>query len=228
MTKVIYGIFAHPDDEAFGPSGVMYDEVQRGAELHLLSLTLGGAGTNPDNEPNLSEIREQEWHASGRMIGASSQTYLGYHDGKLNNMDLITSGQQIYDIVAKRLETLGPKDEIEFITSDLNGISGHIDHIVAARAACWAFYQLKAVDNRLTRVRMACIPATSMPTANTNWLYMEAGHPDSEIDEFIDLRQYNDQIRAIMECHQTQRADLAWHLKSRGDNLGLYYFINKS
>ena len=54
----------------------------------------------------------------------------------------------------------------------------------------------------------------------------EAAVSDAEIDEFIDVRQYNDQIRAIMECHQTQRADLSRHLKSRGDDLGLYYFIN--
>ena len=32
MNKIIFGIFAHPDDEAFGPSGALLKAVREGAE----------------------------------------------------------------------------------------------------------------------------------------------------------------------------------------------------
>ena len=44
MKRVIFGIFAHPDDEAFGPSGTLLMETKAGTELHLITLTLGEAG----------------------------------------------------------------------------------------------------------------------------------------------------------------------------------------
>ena len=37
MKKIIFGIFAHPDDEAFGPSGTLLLETRSGTELHLIT-----------------------------------------------------------------------------------------------------------------------------------------------------------------------------------------------
>ena len=59
MQKILFGIFAHPDDEAFGPVAALLDEVEKGTELHLITLTGGENGTNPDNLDNLGEVRLQ-------------------------------------------------------------------------------------------------------------------------------------------------------------------------
>ncbi|MFZ2494806.1 MAG: PIG-L family deacetylase [Candidatus Saccharimonadales bacterium] len=61
MKKVIFGIFAHPDDEAFGPAGTLIQEVQNGSEVHLITLTAGQAGSNPDNHEDPGAIRLKEW-----------------------------------------------------------------------------------------------------------------------------------------------------------------------
>lgn len=226
MKKVIFGIFAHPDDEAFGPAGTLLMETKAGTELHLITLTLGDAGMNPDNHQNLSEIREQEWHAGGALMGATSMHFLGFKDGHLSNQSMIEAGEQIVQLVKNTVSER--KDiEIEFMTIDLNGISGHIDHIVAARAAAWAFYTLK---DRLpmSRIRFACLTRDTIPTSNIHWLYMEAGHPAEEIDETIDARQYRDEIIKIMRCHHSQRSDGELHIKNRGDQLGIDHFIVKN
>lgn len=225
MKKIIFGIFAHPDDEAFGPSGTLLLETRAGAELHLITLTVGDAGTNPDKHPDLGAVRLAEWQTAGQLMGATSMNFLGYADGQLNNNTMIEAGQKIIELITSIIETADKDTIIEFMTSDLNGISGHIDHIVAARAACWAFYRLKASDNRLTRIRLACIPHQMLPSSNTNWLYMESGRPDDAIGEVVDARHLRDDIIAIMRSHYTQRGDGEGHIKQRGDSLGLNYFI---
>lgn len=225
MKKIIFGIFAHPDDEAFGPSGALLQETRSGAELHLVTLTLGDAGTNPDGHDNLAAVREQEWRAAGQLLGAKSMTFLGYKDGQLCNRDMIEIGQNLLEMVQKILENTENDAKVELVTFDLNGISGHIDHIVAARAATWAFYTLKKTDSRLQTIKYACLPASLAPETNIDWLYMEAGRPDSEINEIVDARGLKDEVIAIMRRHHSQRGDGEAHIKNRGDDLGLNYFV---
>lgn len=226
MKKIIFGVFAHPDDEAFGPSGTLILEAKSGTELHLITLTAGENGTNPDNHPDLGSIRLKEWQQAAKLIGASSTHFLGYKDGHLDNLDMVKIGRQIVELVQK---TTGdqPNAVIEFMTSDLNGISGHIDHIVAARAACWAFYELKKHDKRLARIRLACIPFEASPRVNTAWLFMEPGRKDEQIDEIVDARSVQKQILKVMRTHHTQRSDGESHIARLGDNLGINYFIVK-
>jgi LmbE family N-acetylglucosaminyl deacetylase len=228
MKKIIFGIFAHPDDEAFGPAGALLMETKAGNELHLITLTTGQAGTNPDSYPDLGIVREQEWRAAGALLGASSMHSLGFQDGQLNNISLLEATEQIKAIVNEVLLSHHENLEIEFMTIDTNGITGHIDHIVASRAALLAFYRLKEKDSRLTRIRLACLPLASMPAADITWLFADAGHPDDEIDEIVDARHLRSDIIAIMDAHHTQRADRDANLAREGENLGMNYFIVKT
>lgn len=225
MKKIIFGIFAHPDDEAFGPSGTLLMETQSGSQLHLITLTLGDAGTNPDNHPDLADVRMREWQAAGQLMGAASMNFLGYRDGQLNNQSMIEAGHKIVDLVTAIVKTADSDSDIEFLSNDLNGISGHIDHAVAARAACWAFYRLQADDQRFKRIRLSCVPRKMMPHSNNQWLYMEPGRTESEIGQVVDARYLKDEIISIMRCHHTQRGDGESHIKQRGDQMGLNYFI---
>src|SRR5687768_11757680 len=143
MKKIIFGIFAHPDDEAFGPAGTLINEVQNGAELHLISFTAGDAGTNLDNAPDLGVVREEEWRKAGALIGATSMHLLGYKDGHLDNQSMIEATDRISQIVHAVIDNIPHDAVVEFMTLDLNGYTGHIDHIVAARTACQVFYRLK-------------------------------------------------------------------------------------
>lgn len=228
MKKIIFGIFAHPDDEAFGPSGALLLEAQDGAELHLITLTNGDAGTNPDQHKQLGDVRLQEWRAAGKIIGAHTMHHLGLHDGALDNETMLHAAHSIEVLVSHVLDKQDSSTEIEFMTLDLNGMTGHIDHIVAARAACLAFYRLKAHDTRLSRIRFACLPHHRFPTSNINWLYMEAGRLPEEIDETVDARAQGDEIIKIVRLHHTQRHDGEAFLAWQGDQLGLCYFMVKT
>ena len=228
MKKVIIGIFAHPDDEAFGPSGTLLKEVKAGNDVHLVSLTLGEAGTNPDNVPDLATVREQEWLEAGRLIGAKTMHFLGYNDGQLSNLALLEIQHKLLELLQNILREEPADTEIELMTMDLNGISGHVDHIVASRSTHYVFYALKQNEPRLARLRMACVPKSRLPEPNTHWLFMEAGRDETEINEIIDAREYHDEIIAIMRAHYSQRGDGEQHIAQLGDQLGMNYFIVKN
>lgn len=228
MNKIIFGIFAHPDDEAFGPCGTLLQEVRNGTQVHLITLTAGERGMNPDNHTDLGGVRLEEWRAAGNLLGASSMHFLGYKDGQLNNVAMIEASRRIMTLVTHTLASLPSDIAIEFMSLDLNGYTGHIDHIVATRAACLAFYTFKKNDPRFSRIRLACLPRQIIPSVNIDWIYMEPGRTREEIDETIDARYLATTIKSIMQAHATQRADYEANIKSQGANLGLNYFIVKS
>lgn len=210
MKKLLFGIFAHPDDEGFGPSCTLMKEVEAGTEVQLVSLTCGDAGTNPDNVPDLGAVREQEWRNAGKLIGATGMHHLGYSDSHLCNGELV----EISDKIEKLVREVGADaDEIEFMSFELGGISGHIDHIVAARATCQVFYRLKAQGSLpVRRVRLYCVPDSVLPEPNTGWIFMDKGYPKSEIDESIDVSAYLERHKQIIRAHHSQRGDGAMHL----------------
>lgn len=226
MKKIIFGVFAHPDDEAFGPVGTLLLEAKSGTELHLICLTAGENGTNPDTHSDLGEVRLGEWRAAARLIGATSTHHLGYSDGHLDNVAMIEIAQKVESIVKEAVSD--EVTEVEFMSLDPNGYTGHIDHIVASRAVSHVFHRLKATDNRFVKIRFACLAEEQHPVVRTDWIYMNAGHPADEIDETVDARQFQPEILEIMRCHNSQRADYEAVVKIQGDNLGLDHFIVSS
>lgn len=227
MKKIIFGIFAHPDDEAFGPAGALLTETRAGADLHLVTLTNGDAGSNPDNYENLGEVRLGEWHKAGKLLGAKSMQFFGYKDGELDNWAMIDASKRIIKSTAEAIADEPDDAEIEFMTLDLNGYTGHIDHIVAARSASLAFFALRQTDPRFTRIRYACLSSRLYPKDDISWIYQEAGRTPEEIDEIVDARGLRDDILKIMRAHTSQRHDFEETIKRQGDDLGLNYFMTK-
>lgn len=227
MNKIIFGIFAHPDDEAIGPAGTLLHETHGGAELHLVTLTRGEGGMNPDNVDDLGEVRFKEWQKSGQLLGASGMHSLGFRDGHLDNVAMIEAAGKLTELIKPIVQAAPEDTEIEFITFDLNGLTGHLDHIAAARAACLVFYRLKTHDKRFKRILFNCLPREQAPLPNTDWVYMEQGRSQDEIDEIVDARHLHDTLLDIVRAHYSQRSDGETHIKNRGADLGLNYFVIK-
>lgn len=225
MKKIIFGIFAHPDDEAFGPAGTLLQETRSGTDLHLVTLTNGESGTNPDNYENLGEVRLQEWQSAGKLLEARSTHFFGYQDGHMNNLDMIAIGQRIIEYITPLCTTEAQDTEIELMSLDTNGLTGHIDHIVAARAVCYAFYHLQKKDRRFTRVRLYCFSSETLPEKNVDWIYAEPGRTRNEIGEIVDARDLREDIIEVMRTHHSQRNDSDAQIERLGDDLGLDCFL---
>lgn len=225
MKKLIFGIFAHPDDEAFGPCGTLIKEVRDGAELHLILLTSGEAGQNPDGFPDLGAARDTEWRQACDLIGVFGRYNLKFRDGRLNNVSMQHASIEATKIIRETITSHETPVEAEFITLEPNGLTGHIDHIVAARMASFVFYRLKNEGLPLSKIRYYCNDEIVAPRYTTDWIYADKGHPEHEIDEVVDARYLHREIITVMEAHRSQRADCQYYQAMQGERLGLDHFI---
>lgn len=218
MKKVLFGIFAHPDDEAFGPSASLYKSAQSGTDVHLIVVTDGEKGANPDNDSNLGALRIKEWQKSSSLIGATSTKALHYPDGKLCSDNYLSIANEILDHIHKVLSSYTTPASIDFMTFDYQGISGHLDHIAASMIATYVYLELKkdlSVNTSVNRLKYFCLSEALAPSANTSWIYMPAGKHHAHIDEEVHYEDIAEKKLEIMNAHHSQRADCASILAQR-------------
>lgn len=220
MNQIIFGIFAHPDDAAFGPSGTLSMAARDGAEVHLICATCGGAGVNTDGHASLAHTRELEEQRAAEIMGITSLELLRYDDGQLCNEKYLEIAGRVIEHIRKTIPD--PEAQVTIITFDPNGLTGHIDHIVMSQVATYAYLKLR--DTFDIQLKYFCIPESFAPAANTEWLYMPKGRPASEIDETHDVRSVRDQKIAAIKAHKTQVNDANHHL-ARGDALFDEHFM---
>ena len=119
-------IFPHPDDESFGPAPAIARQVREGHDVHLLTLTKGGA-TKQRHEYDLSveemgARREEEMQCVADVLGIEL-TVLDFPDGGLADLD----PRDLEHVIERKVEAVLP-DVV--VTYAHHGISGHPDHLV--------------------------------------------------------------------------------------------------
>lgn len=217
MKKVLFGVFAHPDDESFGPSASLYNEAQNGTDVHLVLVTDGEAGTNPDNIQNLGELRIKEWQESGKLIGAKTGTALHYPDGGLNNNLYLEIAEKISDFVNQTIDTYQEDIEIEFMTFENLGITGHLDHVAVSFITTFCYLKLREKPPKqvsVGKLKYYCLPLEASPRPATHWIYMPTGKKPENVDEVFDYSDLIDKKLEIMKAHYTQKADMQAVLSS--------------
>lgn len=141
-------IFPHPDDESFGPAPVMARQVREGHDVHLLTLTKGGAtGVRHDlglSVEEMGERREQEMACVADALGIEL-TVLDFPDGALVDLD----PRDLENVIGRKIKAVRP-DVV--VTYAYHGNSGHSDHLathaVVKRAYCAACDELAARSPR--------------------------------------------------------------------------------
>lgn len=211
MKKLLFGIFAHPDDEAFGPSASLYQAAQSGTDVHLILLTDGENGNNPDKTRHLGKVRLGEWEESGSLIGVKSQHALHYPDGGINNNLYLEIAEKIFAVIRKVLKTYNDDASVDFMTYEQGGITGHLDHIAASYITTFVYLKLREESephHHINTLKYYCLPHCLAPETNTAWLYMTCGKADKHCDEIFDYTNLQDVKLTIMRAHRSQRSDM--------------------
>lgn len=221
MKKVLFSIFAHPDDEGFGPSGTLIKEARDGTDVHLLCITRGDAGRNVDSCEDLGAMRIGEWQAAGRLIGATSMQHFGYSDGGICNGLYHEIADKLEAHIESTLETYDEDFELHFMTFDCTGLSGHLDHIAVSMITTFSFLRLQQAhpEWRFGQLRYFCLPHDDNLAHNISYIYMPPGRPTTEIDENIDISDVYEQKLKVMCAHHSQRDDMNWILQVRGEGV---------
>lgn len=127
--KRLLCVFAHPDDECYGPGGTIARCVLDGGEVFMTTFTAGEAGTIGISKTiardELARLRRAELAAACEALGIAGHRVLGAPDGGVASVD---SAWAVGEILAD-IRRFRPHVAMTF---HRGGVSGHPDHIAVA------------------------------------------------------------------------------------------------
>lgn len=209
--STIVGVFAHPDDEAFGPGGTLA-KMAKDNDVYIVCCTDGN-----HQEKGLKDIRDKELLASAQVLGIKQVIFLNFEDGKLCNANY----HQLADEIKKVLDKLKPET---IITFHANGVSGHIDHIVVTSVVNFLFPKLKYIK----KIMYFCMRDVERKIIPNYFVYMPDGIPRQQTDEIVDVSDVWKIKNAAMQKHRSQIKDLVMVTAMQALLPKEEYFIIKS
>jgi LmbE family N-acetylglucosaminyl deacetylase len=151
LTRTLLAVFAHPDDESFGPGGTLAKYAAEGVAVHLICATRGEAGESDTTDPGAYEDlacrREQELRCATSILGVRELHLFDYRDsgmaGAVANQHPRALVQADPDVLAGEVGDLMLRLRPQaVVTFDPFGGYGHPDHIAMHRATVAAFERL--------------------------------------------------------------------------------------
>lgn len=211
MKKVLtlLAVFAHPDDESFGPAGTLAKYVAQGVRISLVCATRGEVGEISDpslaTPETLGEVREEELRCACGVIGIRELHFLGYKDGQMSGYD----PQEVEGKVVRVIRESRPQ---VILTFGPDGISGHPDHITIGKAATDAFFSAgdeerfpEHINEGLSPYEAQKLYYVAVPRSRLQAMSLDLpGTCDDRITTVIDVVPFLGVKRRALACHKTQ------------------------
>jgi LmbE family N-acetylglucosaminyl deacetylase len=204
-------VFAHPDDESYGPGGTIARYAMEGVEVSILMFTCGEAGTigvsKQTPRERLSSLRTDEMAAACEALGVADFRMVGAPDRGMDCVDEQWAVEQIErDIRKYRPHVL--------MTFHHLGVSGHSDHIAVARFLELAFDRVSSDPEAPKKIWGWGIPREKFRLyERPNLIPLE----NEEVNAVIDIPDAAmDRKVAAIAAHQTQH-DFFLSLQERFD-----------
>lgn len=215
--KRVVAIFAHPDDEALGPSGTLAVLAQD-HEVYLVCITSGeAAGKTNEEKRVIGETRRREVANSAKIIGIKEVFFLGYEDGSLCN----SIYHQLAREIAKKIEELRPE---VLLTFEIRGVSGHIDHITTSLVTTFVFERYSFIKKLMYYVTTK----KESEMMKDYFIYFPEGFERDEVDEVVDISGTWDTKVKAMHVHQSQINDVERVLRNKSGLPHEEYFLVKT
>lgn len=209
--RILY-IFPHPDDESFGPAAAMWNQKSHGHEIHLLTLTKGGAtkvrhtlGLSVDE---MGAVRHNEMLHVSKTLKLDSFRILDLPDSGLADID----PRIIERSIEEHILHLRPDIVVSY---PVHGISGFPDHLVTHAVVKRVFCQMREDGhNWLRRLAFFTISpdqqrdfeASAIPIKSTAEHHLHVRTPVDDRD-----RQAMDQA---LDCYVTYQETIQKTIKT--------------
>jgi LmbE family N-acetylglucosaminyl deacetylase len=177
--RVLLGVFAHPDDESFGPGGTLARYGAEGAAVHVIIATDGIAGSVEDpahlqTHETLAQVRSTELANAAVALGVTSIWSLPYRDSGMrgtadNDHPDALNQQPLETLVSQVREYIERLQPDVIITHDPFGGYGHPDHVRCCDAVTTAFYM--AISDGRRRAQGYRGPQKLYYTAFDKWFF---------------------------------------------------------
>lgn len=219
MKKNAVCIFAHPDDEAFGPAGTIFRLTKTHA-VTIICATSGDAGENhhPHKLDELATLRRSELSASAHILGVKEVIFLQYSDGQLCNNQYHAIAADVQNI----LDTLRPE---LIVTMEHRGVSGHIDHVAIAMVSSYLYDRLSYIK----KIMFYCMSEDQREKrGNDYFIFFPPGYKDEDVNYSNDISDIMDIKIAAMKKHLSQSKDLNNILKRELRTVEHFYVWEKN
>lgn len=194
----ILTVFAHPDDESFGPAGALAKYAAAGHRLSGLWLTRGEGGEATHQPPpapeELAVLRARDLREAAGIIGYGEVDLRAFPDGGLADLP----AGQLEQIVAETVRRLRPD---VMLTFGPGGISGHTDHIALSTATTAVFHNARADRMGLNELYYSAVREEIARERNLE------GLPDGNPNTFVDVAEFVALHKAALACHARHVAD---------------------
>ena len=147
-SKVLLAVFAHPDDETFGPGGTLARYAAEGVDVHYACATRGEVGTvDAELMQGFATIGDLRWHeleSAVTILGLTGLHWLGYRDSGMpgtednRHPDALVQADHTA-LVGKIVAVIRALRPQVVITFDPCGGYGHPDHVSVHYATKKAF-----------------------------------------------------------------------------------------
>lgn len=146
--QTLLAVFAHPDDESFGPGGTLAKYAAEGVDVHVAIATDGAAGSVAEGyeglREQLAEVRREELEAAVGILGVELHM-LGYRDSGYIDDAANEHPEAFINVdrdeatgrIVRLIRELRPR---VVLTHDETGGYYHPDHIMAHEITTMAFH----------------------------------------------------------------------------------------
>lgn len=227
MNRRILAVFAHPDDESFGPGGTLAKYARQNTEIHLLCVTRGESGEikrqkildkfvqKGQGQKDIATIREKELLESAKVLGIEKVEFLNYLDGEISN----NKYHEIAKKISSKIKLFKPE---VILTFENLGVSGHLDHIAVSLITTFVFTKQKIAK----KLYYYCIPKWRARLFHKYFIYFPEGYGEEQITTVIDCKNVWKVKTKAMRKHQSQIHDVEKILRKTNGYPKEEYFIS--
>jgi LmbE family N-acetylglucosaminyl deacetylase len=199
--RILY-VFPHPDDESFGPARAISAQVRAGHEVHLLTLTKGGATKERYrlgySVGEMGEVRYREMRDVAKVLRLADLTVLDLPDSGLKELDT----REIERVVAEHIEKVRPD---VLVTYAVHGISGFHDHLVTHAVVKRVYLEIRNQGADYLK-RLAFFTLTEEQAAKASGTHHLSGSKTEDIDCIMTVDDEDmEAFRRALDCYVTYR-----------------------
>ncbi len=200
----ILTVYAHPDDESFGPAAALAKYARQGARIYGVFFTRGEQGeptiTPAPSPQELGRLRERDLNDATRAIGYYRVDVLDYGDGSLPSVPGEVLKRHVLDaMLAYRPDVV--------LTFGPGGITRHGDHVAVHEATRQAFEQAQEQGLGPRELYYDAVPPERAAEMHIEDV------PDGRPNTWIDVAETQAVKLEALRCHARHIADARERVK---------------
>lgn len=205
----LLAVFAHPEDEAFGPAGTLAKYANEGVQVSLVSATRGPRVESDIVLLSADECNDRDRSCACRTSGIRRACFLGYQTGELDKVEPLV----ITDQIVRLMREIRPQVVITYAARGFVDDADHrvINHVTTA--AFRAAGDASKFQNHLREGLAAYAPQKLyycvLPNSFVERWGIEglSSIPDQQVTTMLDVSSHSQAINQTLFCQRNHSVD---------------------